>query len=195
VHSDTSKCWRGDRRGEGQGISVDCDHVRSASGAVSKAGKAAGLLTPIRSGCGCWRDGRRCGAGAAFDEELSCLSARDCVREILVETLDVRSIHEGANFRFGHRAEAGVDELAAFGREFGFAVNVHEAVETHGLVVSSTAVRQAVSAGDMRRARWMLGHTFAICSTPAKGAGSGRSCWCDDQPCGLFRLVPAFGCM
>jgi len=136
--------------------------------------KAAGLLTPIPERL---RLLARTGVDAVlvlpFDEVLSCLSARDCVREILVETLDVRSIHEGSNFRFGHRAEAGVEELAAFGREFGFAVNVHEAVETRGLVVSSTAIRQAVSAGDMRRARWMLGHTFAICSTPAKGRGIG----------------------
>jgi len=157
--------------------------------------KAAGLLTPIPERL---RLLARTGVDAVlvlpFDEELSCLSARDCVREILVETLDVRSIHEGANFRFGHRAEAGVDELAAFGREFGFAVNVHEAVETHGLVVSSTAVRQAVSAGDMRRARWMLGHTFAICSTPAKGRGIGTKLLVPTINLAAYSgLVPAFG--
>jgi riboflavin kinase/FMN adenylyltransferase len=136
--------------------------------------KAAGLLTPIPERL---RLLARTGVDAVlvlpFNEELSCLSARDCVREILVETLGVKSIHEGANFRFGHRAEAGVDELKEFGREFGFSVSVHDAVETRGLVVSSTAIRQAVAAGDMRRARWMLGHTFAICSTPAKGRGIG----------------------
>jgi riboflavin kinase / FMN adenylyltransferase len=108
-----------------------------------------------------------------FDAALACMSARDCVRELLVEKLDVRSIHEGANFRFGHRAEAGVAELTEFGREFGFTVTVHPAVETHGLVVSSTAIRNALISGDIRSARWMLGHTFAIRSTPAKGRGIG----------------------
>jgi len=108
-----------------------------------------------------------------FDASLACMSARDCVRELLVDKLSVRSIHEGANFRFGHRAEAGVVELTEFGREFGFTVTVHPAVETHGLVVSSTAIREAISSGDVRRARWMLGHTFAVRSTPAKGRGIG----------------------
>ncbi len=157
--------------------------------------KAAGLLTPIPERL---RLLERTGVDAVlvlpFTKEFSCLSARDCVREILVETLGVKSIHEGANFRFGHRAEAGVEELEAFGREFGFAVHVHEAVETHGLTVSSTAVRQAVAAGDMRRARWMLGHTFAICSTPAKGRGIGTKLLVPTINLAAYSgLTPAFG--
>jgi riboflavin kinase/FMN adenylyltransferase len=108
-----------------------------------------------------------------FDDELACLSARECVKSILVDMLDVRSMHEGANFRFGYRAQAGVAELTEFGREFGFTVNVHPAVQVRGLAVSSTAIRQLIADGDVRRARWMLGHTFAIRSTPARGRGIG----------------------
>ncbi|HTJ29246.1 MAG TPA: riboflavin biosynthesis protein RibF [Acidobacteriaceae bacterium] len=108
-----------------------------------------------------------------FDDSLACLSARSCVEEILFRCLKVRAMHEGANFRFGHRAEAGVVELAAFGRELGFTLTVHEPVHTHGLAVSSTAIREAVAAGDLRRARWMLGRPFAVHSTPARGRGIG----------------------
>jgi riboflavin kinase/FMN adenylyltransferase len=135
---------------------------------------AAGLLTPIPERL---RLLARTGIDAIlvlpFDESLACLSARECVQSILVHKLSVRSIHEGANFRFGHRAQAGVAELAEFGREFGFSVTVHPAVEIRGITVSSTAIRQAIAAGDLRRARWMLGHTFAIRSSPAKGRGIG----------------------
>jgi riboflavin kinase/FMN adenylyltransferase len=108
-----------------------------------------------------------------FDETLACMRGRDFVAEILVSRLGLRSIHEGQNFRFGHRAEAGVAELAEFGREFGFTVSVHPPVTTHGLTVSSTAIRTCITAGDLRRARWMLGHTFAVRSTPARGRGIG----------------------
>jgi len=136
--------------------------------------QAAGLLTPIPERL---RMLARTGIDAVlilpFDDELACLSARDCVQSIFVKALGVRSIHEGANFRFGHHAEAGVSELEEFGREFGFSVTVHEAVRTHGMTVSSTAIRQAVAAGDMRRARWMLGHTFSVRSSPARGRGIG----------------------
>ena len=108
-----------------------------------------------------------------FDDSLACMSSRECVEEILVRRLGVRAMHEGANFRFGHRAEAGVIELSAFGRELGFTLAVHPAVRTHGLEVSSTAVRTLVSAGEMRGARWMLGRPFAVRSTPAPGRGIG----------------------
>jgi len=129
-----------------------------------------------------------------FDEALSCISARDCVKSILVDKLQVCSMHEGANFRFGHRAEAGVAELAEFGREFGFSVTIHPAVEVHGMTVSSTAVRQLVAEGDMRRARWMLGHTFAIRSTPAKGRGiGGRLLVPTINLAPYTELLPAFG--
>ncbi|MDE3187322.1 MAG: riboflavin biosynthesis protein RibF [Acidobacteriota bacterium] len=108
-----------------------------------------------------------------FDAVLASLPAREFVRQVLVEALGVRGLHEGGNFRFGRRAEAGTRELAEFGAEFGFAVRVHEAVHAHGLEVSSSAVRELVAAGDMRRARWMLGRPFAVLSTPARGRGIG----------------------
>ena len=129
-----------------------------------------------------------------FCESLACLSAREFVETILVTKLGVRSIHEGANFRFGHRAQAGVTELADFGIEFGFRVTVHQAVEIHSLVVSSTAIRELVAAGDMRRARWMLGHTFAIRSTPARGRGIGGRLLVPTVNLAPYsELLPAFG--
>jgi riboflavin kinase / FMN adenylyltransferase len=129
-----------------------------------------------------------------FDDSLACMSSRECVEEILVRRLGVRAMHEGANFRFGHRAEAGVIELAAFGRELGFTLTVHPPVRTHGLEVSSTAVRTLVSAGEMRRARWMLGRPFAVHSTPAPGRGIGSRLVVPTVNLAPYDgLLPAFG--
>jgi riboflavin kinase/FMN adenylyltransferase len=108
-----------------------------------------------------------------FDENLSRVTARDFVRGVLVDVLGVRGIHEGSNFRFGHGARAGVKELRAFGEEFGFSVQVHSAVRVHGMEVSSSAVRGLIAAGDVRRARWLLGRTFDVRTTPARGRGVG----------------------
>ena len=129
-----------------------------------------------------------------FDDSLACLTPREFVETILADKLQVRSVHEGANFRFGHRAQAGVAELAEFGREFGFSVTVHPAVLTHGLTVSSTAIRDLIAAGDMRRARWMLGHTFAVRSTPARGRGIGGKLLVPTVNLAPYSdLLPAFG--
>jgi riboflavin kinase/FMN adenylyltransferase len=108
-----------------------------------------------------------------FNAELSRVSGCDFVREILVYLLGIRGIHEGANFRFGHGARAGVSELRAFGEQFGFGVNVHRAVLIRNMEISSSAVRSAIAAGDVRRARWMLGRVFGVHSNPAKGRGVG----------------------
>jgi riboflavin kinase/FMN adenylyltransferase len=108
-----------------------------------------------------------------FDAALAGLSALSFVRRILVEGLGVRSLHEGGNFRFGHRAQAGVTELAEFGAQLGFTVHVHAPVRIHGLEVSSSAIRERLAAGDLTRARWMLGRPFAVLSSQARGRGIG----------------------
>jgi riboflavin kinase / FMN adenylyltransferase len=108
-----------------------------------------------------------------FDRALSRVTAREFARDVLVGKLRVSAMHEGPSFRFGHGARAGVIELAEFGAEFGFRVEVHPVVRVHGLDVSSSAVRALIAAGDVRRARWMLGRVFGVHSTPARGRGIG----------------------
>jgi riboflavin kinase/FMN adenylyltransferase len=129
-----------------------------------------------------------------FDAALAELPAREFVRRILVEAVGVVCVHEGGNFRFGHNAEAGVAELKQFGAEFGFAVDVHSPVRVHGLEVSSSAIRALVAAGDVRRARWMLGRAFGVSSTPAKGRGIGTRLLVPTVNLALYEgLLPGFG--
>jgi riboflavin kinase / FMN adenylyltransferase len=108
-----------------------------------------------------------------FDEALARLTARQFVEWVLGDALGIAGLHEGGNFRFGNRAEAGILELAEFGQEFGFRLTVHPSVHVHGLEVSSSAIRTLVSAGDMRGARWMLGRPFSIVSTQKRDRGVG----------------------
>ncbi len=129
-----------------------------------------------------------------FDAALAALPAREFVRRILVEALGVRGMHEGHNFRFGHRAAAGVTELAAMGAEFRFTVRVHEAVRVRGMEVSSSAIRALVADGDVRRARWMLGRPFAVLSTQARGRGIGSRLVVPTVNMAPYNdLLPAFG--
>jgi riboflavin kinase/FMN adenylyltransferase len=129
-----------------------------------------------------------------FDSTLAGLSPREFVHRVLVEALNVRGLHEGGNFRFGHRAAAGVVDLAEFGREYGFGVRVHEAVRVHGIEVSSSAVRERVAEGDMKRARWMLGRPFGVKSTPARGRGVGTRLLVPTVNLAPYDgLLPAFG--
>jgi riboflavin kinase/FMN adenylyltransferase len=129
-----------------------------------------------------------------FNKALSCVSAQDFVREILVDTLGIRGLHEGSSFRFGHGARAGVNELRQFGEKLGFELQVHPAVRVQGLEVSSSAVRGLIAAGDMRRARWMLGRPFAVHSTPVRGRGVGSKLLVPTVNLAQYEgLLPAFG--
>ena len=130
----------------------------------------------------------------AFDAALANLSPRDFAQQFLIAALGVRSMHEGKNFRFGRGATAGVRELAEMGEELGFAVHVHKAIRVRGLEVSSSAVRALVAAGDIRRARWMLGRPFSILSTPASGRGIGTRLLVPTVNLAAYDgLLPAFG--
>jgi riboflavin kinase/FMN adenylyltransferase len=129
-----------------------------------------------------------------FDAALANMRAHTFVQEVLLARLRVCSVHEGGNFRFGHRAEAGVQELEAFGREFGFDVHLHRAVRVHGLDVSSSAVRALIASGDMKRARWMLGRPFGVRSTQARGRGIGTRLLVPTVNLAAYPgLLPAFG--
>jgi riboflavin kinase / FMN adenylyltransferase len=129
-----------------------------------------------------------------FDAALAELTAREFVRWVLVGALGVSALHEGGNFRFGRHAEAGVRELEEFGAEFGFAVRTHQAVRVHGLEVSSSAIRRLVAAGDVRRARWMLGRAFGVRSTPTRGRGIGTKLLVPTVNLAAYTgLLPGFG--
>jgi riboflavin kinase/FMN adenylyltransferase len=129
-----------------------------------------------------------------FDAALAGLPAREFAGEILAGVLGVRGLHEGHSFRFGRGAEAGIEELRALGAELRFAVHVHSAVRVHGLEVSSSAVRALVAAGDVRRARWMLGRTFAVLSTQARGRGIGTRLLVPTVNLAPYEgLLPGFG--
>ena len=85
-------------------------------------------------------------------------------------------MHEGANFRFGHQAEAGVTGptgLQALGRELGFSVTIYDALSLRGGPVSSGRIRALIAAGGVSQARALLGRPFAVDSTPASGRGFG----------------------
>src|SRR5579859_1867406 len=108
-----------------------------------------------------------------FTPEFSQQSATAFVQDVLLQQLRAVEVHEGGNFRFGYRAEAGVEELRRLGSKLGFAVEVYGALRVRGIDVSSSRIRRLVMEGDVRRARWLLGRPLSLLSTPARGRGIG----------------------
>jgi len=108
-----------------------------------------------------------------FTEKFSRHSAHGFAARVLHQTLHAVEVHEGDTFRFGHGAQAGTVELEQLGHELGFTVFKHHALTVRSIAVSSSEVRQRIAAGDMSCARALLGRSFSIRSTPARGRGIG----------------------
>ncbi|HET9409283.1 MAG TPA: bifunctional riboflavin kinase/FAD synthetase [Candidatus Sulfotelmatobacter sp.] len=108
-----------------------------------------------------------------FGRDLSLLTPRQFAERILKKKLRAREVHEGFNFRFGHKATGDTAMLEEFGREMGFEVKVYLEMMVRGEKVSSSRIRRLLAEGQVSRARHLLGRPFCILSTPGRGRGYG----------------------
>ncbi|QPF73533.1 bifunctional riboflavin kinase/FAD synthetase [Roseateles sp. DAIF2] len=110
-----------------------------------------------------------------FDEALASLPAQDFIRRVLVDGLATRYVLVGDDFRFGAKRQGDYATLDAAGAREGFDVARMMSYEVHGLRVSSSAVREALGAGDMETATRLLGRPYSISGHVVHGQKLGRS--------------------
>ena len=120
----------------------------------------------------------RCGIDRAvvmrFDEALASLPAQAFIDRILVRGLRARYVLVGDDFRFGARRAGDYGMLDAAGSAAGFDVARMMSYEVHGVRVSSSAVREALAAGDMAAAQRLLGRPYAVSGHVLHGRKLGR---------------------
>jgi riboflavin kinase/FMN adenylyltransferase len=109
-----------------------------------------------------------------FDAELAKVTPEDFAKRFVVDTLRARAVMVGGNFRFGHRQAGDVKLLAELGRRWGFEEHIVPPVEIDGVIVSSSAVRQALSEGKVEEAARLLGRPFVLAGEIRPGTGQGR---------------------
>ena len=108
-----------------------------------------------------------------FDDELRRVRAEEfCAR--LRNGLNMQTLAVGRDFALGHRREGNVRRLRQLGRELGFGLLTNDLVEDESGRISSTAIREALEAGDTGRARCWLGRSHALGGEVVRGAGRGR---------------------
>ena len=110
-----------------------------------------------------------------FDTCMAAMSAERFMREVLAEVVGAKVLGVGYDHRFGKPCEGeGVVQYVGYGKECGIEVMRFSPFELDGKKVSSTAVRRALSAGDILAARELLGHGYMFAGTVVRGAGIGR---------------------
>lgn len=109
-----------------------------------------------------------------FDANLVATSAEDFATRFLVDTLRAEAVLVGANFRFGHRQMGDVKLLEELGKRSGFEVEIVAPVVDDGVVISSSAIRQALRDGRVQDAQRMLGRPYTLEGEIRTGTGQGR---------------------
>ncbi len=109
-----------------------------------------------------------------FNFDFARITAEEFVTRILVRGLAVRWLLVGDDFRFGARRAGDFAMLEREGPRHGFEVAAMESVVHDGLRVSSTAVRDALAAGNMEGAARLLGRPYSISGRVVGGEKLGK---------------------
>lgn len=110
-----------------------------------------------------------------FNGEMAAMTDEQFVRQVLVEGLGVSHISVGFDFRFGRGRMGHAQRLASLGRALGFGVSIVEEVSGHGAKASSTAIRQALMAGEPDLAADLLGSPWIADGIIEPGEKNGRT--------------------
>ena len=108
-----------------------------------------------------------------FTSELAQVSADDFAR-LLVEDAGMRLLVVGENFALGRGREGTPQRLSELGASLGFEVVAVPLLAHDGERVSTTLVRESLSAGEMERVAELLGRAYTLRGPVVHGDERGR---------------------
>ena len=109
-----------------------------------------------------------------FDHGLSQMSAADFVQIVLKGRIGMRKIVVGFNHGFGKQRLGDRETLIAMSKSLGFSVDVVNPARVNETIVSSTAIRELITDGQVARAAERLGRYYSVRGTVIRGCGRGR---------------------
>ncbi|MEO1187649.1 MAG: FAD synthetase family protein, partial [Pseudomonadota bacterium] len=87
-----------------------------------------------------------------FNADMAAMTDEAFARDVLKEGIGASHVTVGFDFRFGRGRMGDAGRLASLGRALGFGVTVIEKIEALGAKASSTAIREALIAGEPEKA-------------------------------------------
>lgn len=109
-----------------------------------------------------------------FDKNFAETSPDNFVEQLVQHSKPLREICVGHEWSFGKNRAGNLDLLKKLGARFDFNVVGIPPVKGNKTVVSSTAIRQAVEAGEFAKAAEMLGREYTILGTVTGGEKLGK---------------------
>lgn len=108
-----------------------------------------------------------------FTLEMSQMAPDEFVQSVLVDRLHAAGVVVGEDFRFGHKAKGNVTLLAELGEKYDFSAEGVPLV-ANGKPISSTSIRERLSAGHVEAAEQLLGRPHRVEGVVVRGARRGR---------------------
>ena len=108
----------------------------------------------------------------SFTHELAQLSTRQFI-SLLKNYLRMRGMVVGPDFALGRNREGDINVLRTLAKDMNFGVTVVPPIMINGEVVSSTAIRNALAIGDMKKVHSLAGRPFRLHGRVVSGTGQG----------------------
>ena len=109
-----------------------------------------------------------------FNAAFARLTPEEFVSEIIVKRLNAKWILIGDDFCYGAKRAGNFSSLKAAGEQYGFEVSSIQTILEDGERISSSALRTALSNGDMKHAEKLLGRSYGISGHVIHGQQLGR---------------------
>ena len=109
-----------------------------------------------------------------FNKNFSTLSAEKFIKKIIYEKTKCRYLYVSRNFKFGHKRQGSIKTLRKFEKLFDYKRVVTTSYKKKKRIISSTKIRQNISAGKIEEANKLLGRNWSIEGKVIKGQKRGR---------------------
>ncbi|HMM11439.1 MAG TPA: bifunctional riboflavin kinase/FAD synthetase [Bacteroidales bacterium] len=109
-----------------------------------------------------------------FTRAFSRTSSEDFIKQFIVEKIKPARLVVGYDHHFGKNRMGDFKLLYDLSLKFNFKLERIPAQDVEHIAVSSTKIRKALEAGDVRRANKLLGYEYTICGTVIHGNAMGR---------------------
>ena len=102
------------------------------------------------------------------------MSPEDFISKILVDSLQVKELFVGFNYKFGFRGKGNTDILREYSKIYKFKTHILKPIAANNTIISSTRIKDYIKSGEIGKAKKILGHDITISGRVISGKGRGR---------------------
>ena len=109
-----------------------------------------------------------------FNKMMSKMSPEDFISKILVDSLQVKELFVGFNYKFGFQGKGNPNILREYSKLYKFKTNILKPIVANDTIISSTRIKDYIKSGEIGKAKKLLGHNITIFGRVISGKGRGR---------------------